>query len=77
MALPAAVQTQMTALNAAVNKLITDRDRINSIFDDGLGASPYSLLSPANQQAAKTAITNDMSSASASIAAVVTALQAM
>jgi hypothetical protein len=77
MALPAAVATQIAALNAAANKLLADRDRVVNIFDDGLGASAYSLLSPANQQATKIAITNDMVAARDQISAAITALQAM
>jgi len=77
MAVPAAVATQIAAFNAAINRLVTDRDRILNLFEDGLGASTYSLLSVSNQQAAKTAITNDMGSGRDSVSAVITALQAM
>lgn len=77
MALPPAVKTQMDALNANVLKLLADRDRLNDWFDDGLGGSVWSLLSPANQTAAKNALTSDMQTAVNALQAVVNALAAM
>lgn len=77
MALPAPVATQLSALNANVTKLLQDRDRVDNIFDDGLGNSVYNLLSAANRQAFKTAIVNDMQVAVTALQAVVTALAGM
>lgn len=74
---PAPVATQLAALNTNVNKLIEDRSRIISIFDDALGGSVYNLLTPANQTAFKNAIVNDMQTAVNNLQAVVNALAAM
>lgn len=77
MALPTAVAQQIVALNAAIAKVVADRDRINNLFEDGLGASTWSLLSAVNQQAAKNAIVSDMQASVTNMNAVITALQAM
>ena len=77
MPLPVAVLTQINALNSSISKLIADRDRINNLFEDGLGASTYSLLSAQNQQVVKNAIISDMQTDVASINSVITALQAL
>ena len=77
MALPAPVATQIALLNTNMNKLVTDRERINSIFDDGLGNSVYNLLTVANQQAFKNAVVADMQAAVTALQGVVSALAAM
>lgn len=77
MALSPALQTQMQSLNTNVNKLLDDRARIFGLFDDGLGATLWSLLPAANQTAVKTALVNDMQTAVTNLQAVITALQAM
>lgn len=77
MAIPTAVQTQITNLNAAITRLCTDRDRIVNIFEDGLGASAWSLMSAQNEQTVKNAIISDMQAAVTAANNVITALQAM
>jgi len=77
MAVPANVQTQINALNANVNKLLDDRGRLIGWFDDGLGASVWSLLSASNQTAAKNALVSDMQTAVNNLQSVVNALAAM
>lgn len=76
-ALPPAVDAQLLALNAAVNKLIADRTRINAFFEDGLGASVWSLLSAQNQTAVKNALVADMQAQVTALQDVVNALAAM
>jgi hypothetical protein len=77
MAVPAAVATQLTALNAAMTRLLQDRDRIGDVFDDGLGNSVYNLLSSSNQAVFKNAVVNDMGAARDAITSVINALAAM
>jgi len=77
MAVPTPVATQLAALNAAVNRLIADRDRINDLFEDGLGASTWSLLSAPNQTLVKNALITDMQAASTQIDTVIAALQTL
>jgi hypothetical protein len=77
MALPAAVAVQLTALNAALTKMVANRDMIISLFDDRLGASTYSLLTVQNEATAKNAIVTDMGVARDSITSVINALAAM
>lgn len=77
MALPAAVQTQINAINANLNKVVADRETITGLFEDRLGASVWSRLSAANQSAAKTAIVNDIQSAIDGLQAAKDALAAM
>ena len=76
-ALTPALQTQINSLNTAVNRLLTDRDRIVNIFEDGLGATTWSLLTPANQLLVKNAIIADMQVAATEIDAIIAALQAL
>jgi hypothetical protein len=77
MALPANIQTQLNALNAAVNRLLDDRGRINAYFEDGLGASIFSLLTTQNQTIVKNALIADMMVAANEIDAVIAALNAL
>lgn len=77
MAIPSNVQTQIDAINTNLNKVVKDRERLIAWFDDGLGNSVWNLLSAANQQAAKTALVNDMQSAIDGLQAAKTTLAGM
>jgi hypothetical protein len=77
MAVPASVQTQIDALNTNVNTLLNNRGRLIAWFDDGLGASVWSLLSTGNKTAANTAMVNEMQAAVTALQNVVNALDAL
>lgn len=77
MALPIAVETQLIALNANVNRLLTNRARIIGYFDDELGGSIWGLLSAAEKIAVRDALTTDMQTAANNIDAIIVALQAL
>jgi hypothetical protein len=77
MALPAGVAAQVVIINVNLNKIVADRERINDWFDDGLGASVWSLLTVQNQTAAKNALTADMQAAVNAIQSAINALAAM
>ncbi len=77
MALPANIQTQINLLNAAVNRLLDDRGRINAYFEDGLGASIFSLLTTQNQTIVKNALIADMQAAANEIDVVIANLQGL
>lgn len=77
MSVPASVATQMSALNAALNLLVKDRERINSIFENDLGSSVWDLLSAGEKTGVKNALIADMNSARDQITAVNNALAAL
>lgn len=74
---PTNVQSQIDILNANMNKLVTNRERLIAWFDDGLGASVWSLLSASNKTAAKNALVTDMQTAVNNIQAVVNNLSGL
>lgn len=77
MSLPTAVATQVTAINTNLNKLVTDRERLISWFDDGLGDSVWNLLTAANRTAAKNALMANMQTAIDGLQAAKNALAGM
>lgn len=77
MAVPVAVQTQINNLNSGMNKIVKDRERLNSIFESDLGGSIWDLLSAGEKTAVKNAICGDLYSARDQISAAIDALAAM
>jgi hypothetical protein len=77
MALPASVQTQADAINTNVTRVLANLNQLDAWFDQRLGASVWSLLSPANQQAAKNALVADLQTAINNLQSAQSALAAM